>query len=629
MEMPDGLTAVPITIGPPQFSTKDANPHIEKPRVDLFLYRVTENGYLQNQEIPGRDSRLAYGHPPLSLNLHYLVTAYGNAEVAGETVTYDDTMAQFLLGSTMRVFHDVPIVTDGLVTNRPPSGRTLLHESLLHEYEHVKMTLEPLSLEDLTKVWTALTLRYRLSAAYVVNVVQIESRRAKRFPQAVGKPVSAITPPLPGDPPSAGPWVYVLPIQTPTITAVTVRRLGETAEQPFAYARVHDTLVLRGTSLSGPVTTVGFGDLRVPAAFAKGDHVEAEIPDVTIPGAGAIPPQLQLQPGVRTARIVVSDPLVPQSAFTSNEAAFMLVPAVDPLGLTYGPGPPRTLTIVGTRLIGPAPGGETVIGRTSIDRSGYISATPAQIVVPIPDALPTRGVHAIVSGPLGDPVAIGNLVTPQLAITIAGSTKNLARTLPVSIPRAQLPGILAALIHDASPADPHFTGARVDLWNDRLVVVPGGLTDSITIVSGGGSTLAADLALTAAQPPGASSALISGVLGSPPPLSSPSPRVTVKIGAQPTVTISVPRATSLAALAAALQTTINAASAAPEYAGALVAISGSQLLVIPGTAAPVTFSGAPSEDPTVAELQLQAKFAVRVRVNGAESTDPAFLVLPQ
>ena len=42
-------------------------------------------------------------------------------------------------------------------------------------------------------------------------------------------------------------------IQTPTISHVWVKRAGESTEQRFPYARINDTLVLYGTSLSGPV----------------------------------------------------------------------------------------------------------------------------------------------------------------------------------------------------------------------------------------------------------------------------------------------------------------------------------------------------------------------------------------
>jgi hypothetical protein len=635
MELPDGVTSVPVTVGPPPFSSKDNDPKKEDARVNLFLYRVTENGHLQNQEIPGRGAPGAYGHPPLSLNLHFLLTAYGNVEVRvdGNPVPlFDDTTAQLLLGSAMRVLHDVPIVTGGVTTVRPPSGRAVLHDSLRDEYEHVKLTLEPLTLEDVTKVWTALALRFRLSAAYVVNVVQIESRRPRRFPRPVGQPASPVTPPLPGDPPAPGPMVHVLTIHTPTITDVRVRRVGEATELPFPYARVGDALVLRGTSLSGPVTRVAIGELIVPATVALGDRVEVDVPDAAIPGSGPIPPEQRLQPGVHTAKVLVSDPLVPQSVFASNEAAFMLVPAV--ATAVYAPLPSRRLTITGLRLVGPAPGGETVIGRSVVPRERYLTATPTTLVTPVPDTLPTRGVRVVVGAPLPDPVPIG-AGAQTLDVSIGATIRTITANLTGTIARAAVPAILQALIHDAGtpvpPAAPDstFTDARVDLWHDRLLVVPGGLTPAIGITSPGGLTFAADLGLTAAPPPGAASALVSGELASPPPLSSPTPRVTLAVGAQPPVTLTLAKAPSLAALADDLQARINAASPALEYSGALVAVSGSQLLVMPGAPGPVVFSAAPGDDTTVAELRLHARFAVRVRVNGAESIDPVAVELPQ
>jgi hypothetical protein len=636
MEIPVELTSVPVTIGPPPFSSKDNDPRKEEPRVNLFLYRVTENGNLQNQEIPGRGSPGAYGHPPLSLNLHYLVTAYGNVEltVGVPPVTlYDDTTAQFLLGSAMRVLHDVPMVTEQVITLRPPSGRIVLHENLRDEYERVKLTLEPLTLEDVTKVWTALALRFRLSAAYVVNVVQIESRRPRRFPRPVGKPASPVTPPLPGAPPSPGPMIYALTIQTPTIAEARVRRAGETAEQPFPYARIGDTLVLAGTSLGGPIVRVAFGDLVVPSTVAAGDRVEAVIPDLTIPGSGPIPPELQLQPGARTVRVLVSDPLVPQSVFDSNEAVFMLVPTVSP-AIGYSALPTRRLTIGGARLVGPARGGETMIGRSAVPRDRYLSAAPVSIGVPVPDTLPTQGVHAVVGAPLLPSIALGP-DAQTLDINIGGTVRTVTAHLTSPVALETVASILQGLIHDAGvlppPAAPDrgFTEARVDLWHDQLVIVPGGLTDTIGITSPGLLTFAKELGLAAPQPPGATSAYVSGELGSPPPLSALVPRVRLAVGAQPPVTVPVPKTTSLAALADALQAKINAAAPAVEYAGAVVAVTGSQLLVIPGAAGVVVFDAPSGDDATVVELQLHAKFPVRVRVNGAESIDPVTVELPQ
>ncbi len=634
MELPDGV-AVPVTIGPPAFSVKDTDPHKEDPRLNLFLYRVTENGNLQNQEIPGRGASSGYGHPPLSLNLHYLLTAYGNAEIqAKEASLFDDTGAHVLLGSAMRVFHDVPIVTESITSVRPPSGVIILDESLRDGYERVRLSLEPLTLEDITKVWTALALRYRLSAAYVVNVVQIESRRARTFPRAVGRPASATVPPLPTDPPAPGPWIQALTIQTPTITDVRVRRVGRPDEQPFPYAAIGDTLVLRGTSLSGPETDVVFGDLAVPATVAGPLHVEAVIPDASVPGGGAIPVERRLQPGVRSVRVVARNPVVPHGAFGSNDAAFMLVPSVDPGTLAYVAGPPRRLTINGTRLLPTGPGGETMIGRSPVTRSSYLPASsPTQLLVPVPATLPTRDVQVVVGGPLADPVPIG--AGPRvLRITIGGTVLTQSRTIAATtLPLADVAGIVEGMINDAgsqaSPPDPRFGDARVVLWQGRLLVVPGDLTSTISIDSPGGPGFAAALKLDVAQPPGAGNACVSGVLGSPPPLSSPAPRIQVKIGAAAPVVVDIASSTSLDGLASDLQAKLNAFPAGG-YANARVATTSGQLLVIPGTASTVTFDAVPgSDDRTVVELQLHARFSVRVRVNGAESIDQAVVELPQ
>jgi uncharacterized protein DUF4255 len=626
MEWPDGITSAPITVGPPPFSALDTNPRLEPPRVNLFLYRVTEHGFLQNQEIPGRGTGSGFGHPPLSLNLHYLVTAYGNEEImVGGAALFDDSNAQFLLGSAMRVLHDLPVITPNLATARPPSGAIILHESLRDDFEQVKTTLEPLTLDDLSKIWTALSLRMRLGASYVVNVVQIESRRRRTFPRPVGQPASATVPPLPTDPPAPGPMVYVFPIQTPTITDVRVRRPGATVEQSIAYARIGDTLVLRGTSIFAPTTTVAFGDVEVPALFAGPDRVEAVVPDAIIAGLGPIPPERQLQPGVRTARIILRDPMVPGARFASNEAPFMLVPAA--ATVVYAGGPPRTLTINGTRLIGSSAGGETVIGRASIARDAYVSATPIQITVPIPDSLPARGVHVLLGGPLPDPIPLGPGVQ-QLQITIGGTLRTATANLPAAIPRSSAAAILAGLIHDASPTDPHFADARVDLWHDRLLVVPGALVSTVTVTSAVG-TFASALGLTAAQPPGAATALVSGSLASPPLITALARQVQLTIGAQPPITVPVPAASSLAALADALQTTITGIGGPAEYLNAQVAVTGDQLLVIPGAAGAVVFDATPSDSTTVGQLQLHARFAVRVRVNNAESVDPVSVELPQ
>jgi len=267
-----------------------------------------------------------------------------------------------------------------------------------------------------------------------------------------------------------------------------------------------------------------------------------------------------------------------------------------------------------------------VIGRAVVPRAAYLAATPTQIVVPIPDTLPTRGVNVVVGTALPDPIALG-AGAQSLDVTIGGTTQTIVANLPATVARASIAAILGGLIRDADPTDPRFSGARVDLWNDALVVVPGGLTDTIAIAPSGGSAFAATLGLTAAPPPGATSALLSGALPSPPPLSATVPQLEITIGAVAPLALTLAKPTTLAALATDLQAKINA-GAAPEYANARVAVSGSQLLVIPGAAGAVAFNAVVGDDRTVVELQLHARFSVRVRVNDAESIDAAVAELP-
>ena len=195
-------------------------------------------------------------------------------------------------------------------------------------------------------------------------------------------------------------------------------------------------VVLLGTALSGPDTTVAFGDLLAPAAVATPTRVEARIPDNATPSV-LIPAERQLQPGVRSVRVVARDPLVPYASFGSNEAALMLVPSV--ATLAYAGGPPRaTLTINGNRLMSPTGAGETIVGRAVVPATAYrTGSTPAKLIVPVPPQLPTRDVHLVLGGVLADNVALGP-GPHTLSVTIGPKTVTRSRSLPASLPRADL-----------------------------------------------------------------------------------------------------------------------------------------------------------------------------------------------
>src|SRR5262245_20979720 len=49
-------------------------------RVNILLYHITECPYLKNQDVLGTAHPGEYGRPPLTLELHYLITAYAESD---------------------------------------------------------------------------------------------------------------------------------------------------------------------------------------------------------------------------------------------------------------------------------------------------------------------------------------------------------------------------------------------------------------------------------------------------------------------------------------------------------------------------------------------------------------------
>lgn len=353
MEIPGGVSDVRITIGLPR-SDQPEGTGVEHPRVNVFLYRVTRNQGLTHEQMPGRGVRGGYGNPPLSLDLHYLLTGYGT--VAIDDDFFDEVPAQFLLGSAMRVLHDHPILSDELRSVRAPLGRQLLHRSLRGAVERVKLTHDPLTIEDLSKVWTAITLPYRMSAAYTATVVQIESRRTPLSPRLVG------------DLPDGGPRVAVTVEPWPRIDRVAVRRPGDDpgSERVHPWARLGDTLILHGAAF-GDQPRVTFGETDVTEAVTRATPaaVELEIPDVPALAPGPQPVRLQRAPGL-----------------ASNVVAFLLVPTVQTAAIAGD-----EITVTGARLFDPELDCYALIGDRMVPSQLWGDRSSEEIVVPVPAGL--------------------------------------------------------------------------------------------------------------------------------------------------------------------------------------------------------------------------------------------------
>ncbi len=123
------------------------------PTANLFLFRVSENTYAKNQ------NRLPVGtdvlqKPPLALNLYYVLTPFAEDKLDEHRV----------LGEAMRVLYDNAMVSGPLLSG-----------TLENSTEELKIDLCQFSLEELTRIWNALTRPYRLSVCYEVRIVLMDS----------------------------------------------------------------------------------------------------------------------------------------------------------------------------------------------------------------------------------------------------------------------------------------------------------------------------------------------------------------------------------------------------------------------------------------------------------------------
>ncbi|MBW4644934.1 MAG: DUF4255 domain-containing protein [Goleter apudmare HA4340-LM2] len=140
-------------------------------QINIFLYQVLPNAALRNRDLPPRVKPGEIGQAPLALNLYYLLTAYGKDN--------DDVLGHRLLGKAMQVLHDYPVLDPALIKN------TLGESDLQNQIEKVRLTLQPMSVEDISKLWTTFQTQYRISAAYEASVVLIDSGLRVKSPLPV------------------------------------------------------------------------------------------------------------------------------------------------------------------------------------------------------------------------------------------------------------------------------------------------------------------------------------------------------------------------------------------------------------------------------------------------------------
>jgi len=253
----------------------------EESRLNLFLYQITPNIGWRNVGQPSRDaSGMQLTNPPLALDLHYMLTAYGAT----------DLTAEILLGYAMDLLHDTPVLTREIVKRAlspndpvtvnliPPDsqGRTAI--DLADQIEVLKVTPNYLSADELSKLWTAMQARYRPTMAYQVSTVLIQGTRPTRSPLPVLRRGSedrgVLTTASMDRPPPAWPRLIRIEIEPAD------------GDGPRSSAEMGDTLIVSGARLSEGNITAEFRHrlldepLQLPVVPAdSADAVKISLPD--------------------------------------------------------------------------------------------------------------------------------------------------------------------------------------------------------------------------------------------------------------------------------------------------------------------------------------------------------------
>ncbi|KAF5414493.1 MAG: hypothetical protein C5S48_08845 [Candidatus Methanogaster sp.] len=268
-------------------------PAATDPHVNIYLYQVTPNAAWRNMDLPTRrNGGELVQRPQAALNLHYLLTFYGDEE---------NLEPQRLLGSVVRTLHARSVVTRQVIreTVANPLFSFLASSNLADEVELVKLTPTPLSTEELSKLWSVFfQTPYALSIAYQGTVVLIESEET---------PQKAL--------PVRERSLYVMPFRQPIIEQVISQ---EGADLPIVSG---STLTITGKQLRGDVTRVRVGGVEERPAPEQITDTEISL---QLPSG--------LYAGVQGVQVIhqmlMGKPPTPHHGVESNVAAFVLCPTI-------------------------------------------------------------------------------------------------------------------------------------------------------------------------------------------------------------------------------------------------------------------------------------------------------------
>jgi hypothetical protein len=293
-----------VTLQPPDVARKG----ISKAQLNLFLYQVVANAAWRNLDMPGQVRPGETAPPPLALNLHYVITAWGRGD------SDVDAISHRVLAAAMSTLHDRGVLDGNDIRNALPDN------DLANQVERVRITPLPQSVDELSKLWTAFQTNYRTSAAYEAAVLLIDSQAALRAPLPV----------LRRGPQDRG-------VIATASAAAALDALSYPGAQPAV--RLGEDIVLNGRQLTTDHALARFNSLRLDApidiAPQAGDaagtlrvHLASTTDDADAASRWA--------PGIYTVALLLQPPGLPP--LLSNELPLALAPVITLSPLTAAAG---------------------------------------------------------------------------------------------------------------------------------------------------------------------------------------------------------------------------------------------------------------------------------------------------
>jgi hypothetical protein len=331
-------------------------------QLNLFLYQAAWNGALRNADIAGQVRPNETAMTPVALTLYYLVTAYGKNN--------EDLLAHRVLGRAMSLLHDRAVLIPSQIQS------ALAGADLSRQVERVRITPHALSGEELSKLWAVFQAPYRLSVAYEVSVVLIDSsRRSKAPPPVLIRGASAQAGMTPAYP-------ELTAIGLPTRAQPAARVPAPALAGPLVPAIAGDTVTLVGHDLAGLAVDALFSRAllptaiqRTPLAGSSPTELRVDFPtDDSLMPAGFYQVTARVQPSADPAR-----------ARTTNVLALAIAPRIRRLtpGARTAAGVAVTVTV--SPQVWPEQRAALLVGDLEVVAAPHpVTTDTLELVVPLP-----------------------------------------------------------------------------------------------------------------------------------------------------------------------------------------------------------------------------------------------------